>query len=381
MTARPTPLRDARDSLHAWLGGGGPWLTITGEPGVGKSHLARTALAEGLLPPGLLLLDPAPTVPPDLGPGVRVAAVGTRRDLHPAEQVIEVSPLDPTDAAALFVSVVRLVEPGLAPLLEAEVVAELVERVGGNPLAIGLLARACSVATPAELLARLDRPAEDRVDPLMHASQAPWSRLVVRLDEVWAALDPDSQALLSRCEVFAGSFSLDDVEAVLGVAGALAGLQTLRAHSMLSREGGRLAMSKVMRRYIRACRPASEDGRTRRHRARFASLARGAAEAVSRDVSGAISEIDAIEAELAAILATGDTPGVDGQDADACDAALALSLLANSRGGPASQRRFAERAVGPPGRGAGRLDRGGRGPRDAAPRRGGGAQRGSGAGG
>jgi len=122
---------------------------------------------------------------------------------------------------------------------DAPVIALLIARLDGLPLAIELAAARMQVLTPGAFLARLDRRlallrggGSDR--PLRHQT------LRATLDWSFELLDPDARELLARLSVFRGGFALDAVEAVAAVEPALASdpldaLTALVEHSLVRR--------------------------------------------------------------------------------------------------------------------------------------------------
>ncbi|MBI3724330.1 protein kinase [bacterium] len=97
---------------------------------------------------------------------------------------------------------------------DSRVLAEIVRRLDGMPLAIELAAARARVFAPAELLERLDRRFElmtraPRGTSLRHAT------LGNAIDWSWNLLAPHEQAALSQIAVFRGGFTVESAEAVL----------------------------------------------------------------------------------------------------------------------------------------------------------------------
>jgi predicted ATPase/class 3 adenylate cyclase len=116
-------------------------------------------------------------------------------------------------AVQLFVDRARAVMPGFALDADADTVVEICRRLDGIPLAIELAAARVRTMTPPQIRDRLDerfrlltggsRRALERHQTLRHAVQ--WS---------FDLLSPAERAVLARCSVFAGGFSLEAAESV-----------------------------------------------------------------------------------------------------------------------------------------------------------------------
>ena len=161
-------------------------------------------------------------------PGVRVIAT-TREQLSVAgEQVVPVPPLDlpahhgtqplahvrDNEAVTLFTQ--RAAEAtGRFELTESNqaAVVDICRRLDGIPLAIELAAVRTRVLSPEQILDRLD----DRFGLLTGGSRAALPRhqtLQTTIDWSYDLLAATEQALMRRLCVFAGRFTLEDVEAV-----------------------------------------------------------------------------------------------------------------------------------------------------------------------
>jgi len=126
-------------------------------------------------------------------------------------------------AIAMWIARVRRFAPDYAPSGEAlEEVAEIVRRLDGLPLAIGLAAGRMELLDAAQILARLTSDA------------APQS---VRdaIAEAWSQLRPIEARALAQCACFRGGFSVEAAEAVLALdeVPVLDTLQALRDRSLL----------------------------------------------------------------------------------------------------------------------------------------------------
>lgn len=341
---QPPPPRDPADAIRRWLAGDGRWLTVVGPPGIGKSRLVQRLVAEA--DAAVTVLDPPPGPRSMIPVDQRTIAVSCLRHRHPDEAVVEVGPMPEAQAARFFVERARRV--GITAALPDAAVAALVDRVGGHPQALDLLARRLTVLTLDALLDRLDQPPEAGVDPLMHAAGAPWDDLRRRLDGAWSALDPPARYTLRHCALFAGPFTADDIDRI-GGGDRLDALQTLRDHSLLAPGP---ALPAVIRRYVVACHGPPDPAARARHR-RW--VAQRAADLAGRAIEpDAIPAIAAFDPELRRALdAIGTIEGPprrgssgippDGSDSSdgipldrvaACDGARALAALYEHRGDP-----------------------------------------------
>jgi len=161
-------------------------------------------------------------------PGVRVITTSREPLQVPGEHVLPVPPLDlpPGDGAeplaqlrqneaiALFCERAAAAS-GAFELIGSNqaAVIELVRRLDGLPLAIELAAVRTRVLTVDQILDRLG----DRFALLTAGSRAALPRhqtLRTTIDWSYDLLTPGEQALLRRLGVFAGRFTLEDVEAV-----------------------------------------------------------------------------------------------------------------------------------------------------------------------
>lgn len=153
-----------------------------------------------------------------------------------------------TDAVTLFVERARALRPTLAIADELPVIAAIVRRLGGLPLAIELAAARVQVLTPAEILRRLERPLELLVRPGDDGRHGSMRRTVADSLEL---CDAEARACFADCAVFTSSFSVEAAEAVLAAPGrsVLTLLERLCAHSLLrlDRDAGRLGWLEALR--------------------------------------------------------------------------------------------------------------------------------------
>jgi DNA-binding winged helix-turn-helix (wHTH) protein len=145
-----------------------------------------------------------------LGPGSRLLV--TSRVALRAGLVHRLEPLDPVDAAAMFVSEARRAEPTFALDRDDPDVRALVRQLDGLPLAIELAAARMAVLSVAELSARLADPW--KMLRTSHSGERHRS-LEAAIAVSYALLSPAEQAAFAQCSVFRGGFVLEAAEAVL----------------------------------------------------------------------------------------------------------------------------------------------------------------------
>jgi serine/threonine-protein kinase PknK len=139
-----------------------------------------------------------------------------------------------TESVRLFVERARLADPAfeLTPATAAPVAA-ICRRLEGIPLAIELAAARVGLLTPAEIAARLD----DRFRLLTTGDRsAPERHRTLRAAVEWSynLLPAGERDLFATLSVFAGSFSLEAVEAVAGRPDALDRLASLVDRSLVT---------------------------------------------------------------------------------------------------------------------------------------------------
>ena len=224
-------------------------------------------------------------VPPMLLPGKEVEATPEG-----------VAALSQWEAVDLFVQRVRLMRPDFTlDVQTAPVVAEIVRRLDGLPLAIELAAARARVLSPQGILDRLD----DRLRLLVGgADNVPARQRTLRgaIDWSYDLLNEEEARLFRRMSVFVGGCSLSAAERMagtdvddLGSASMLAcdGLDLVASlvdKSLLKEEAGpnnetRLVMLETIREYgLERLREAGEEGEMRRRHARLMTEMAEAAE-------------------------------------------------------------------------------------------------------
>jgi predicted ATPase len=202
-------------------------------------------------------------------PGVKVLATSRTRLHISAEHEFELEPFPQDDAVEFFVERASTVKRGV----HADgAVAEICRRLDGLPLALELAASRVKLLEPASLLERLDhalpvltggaRDAPERQQTL--AATIEWS---------YALLDSPSQDVFRSLSVFAGSFTLEDAEAVTPA--GLDEIANLVDWSLLKPTGeGRFFMLQTIREYAGGLLQASGefDAVSSRHLDRFIDL-------------------------------------------------------------------------------------------------------------
>ena len=158
------------------------------------------------------LLDAVAAAATELAPHLRVIVTSRERLGVPGEHVVEIGPLPPSDAAQLFEERARAA--GAKPS-DRMLINPIVAQLDGLPLAIELAAAHAGAVTLERVSADLDRQidrlrATRRGVPSRHAtlrSSVAWS---------WGLLEPEERAVLAQCVVFAGGFTIEAAEAVVG---------------------------------------------------------------------------------------------------------------------------------------------------------------------
>ena len=294
------------------LGNGVRLLTLSGPGGSGKTRLAIEAAAE-LVPEfknGVFWIGLAPLRDPELVIETIGQALGAKEELaaHIAErellllldnfeQVVEAAPqlatlvercpnlgLLVTSRELLRVrgeveyTVPPLAEPDAVELFCArarldpnETIADLCRRLDNLPLAVELAAACTSVLSPAQILERLAQ----RLDFLKGGRDADTRHATLRATIEWShdLLAPEEQRLFARLAVFAGGWTLEAAEAVVGA--DLETLQSLVEKSLVRHTNERFWMLETIREFAweRLEGRREVESLARRHAAHYAALA------------------------------------------------------------------------------------------------------------
>lgn len=263
-----------------------------------------------------------------------------------AESTLDLGPLAPEHARALFVDRATMVRHGYAPdQAERAAIDAVCRELDGLPLAIELAAARMRVMTAAELAARLGERFEilsenDRAFAARHTT------LRSALDWSWSLMDEAERSALAQCSVFAGGFTLEAAEAVLSADGpVLDRLQSLRDKSLLWAEESPLGTRYSLYLSVRdhAAEKLADNTALDRHRDHY--LERGffwAARAEGREAGTARSHL---EAEHDNLLAVHRRAVAAGQADPALRAAIALQPILITRGPAALRLELLDRAL------------------------------------
>ncbi|HEY7207946.1 MAG TPA: BTAD domain-containing putative transcriptional regulator [Gaiellaceae bacterium] len=265
----PSPLVGRRSELEQGLStlrGGARLVTLTGPGGIGKTRLglelghlladefaggavfvgldsvgdagrfeATVAAAAGVEPERplapqladaslLLLLDnlehlpeASPRIAELLGAAPELCVIATSRSplRLAAEQVLPIPPMEPDDAAELFVGRARSALPSFAPEEFEDAIDGICERLEGLPLALELAAVRVPLLSPPELLERLtSRLSALGSGPL----DAPTRQQTIRGAIDWSCelLSFDERRLFAQLAVFAGGATIEAAASVAG---------------------------------------------------------------------------------------------------------------------------------------------------------------------
>jgi predicted ATPase len=209
-------------------------------------------------------------------PDTHVLVTSRERLYVDGEVVHELEPLSlDSEAIELFVDRARLMRRDFAvTAADAPVVAEIVRRLDGIPLAIEVAAARMDVMAPATLVermrSRLDLLAGGRRD-----ASARQATLRGAIDGSWDALPAFARAALAQVSVFRGGFTLEAAEAVIDLSSwsdappIIGALGILRAKSLLRMQGTtelRFSLYEFIRDYARDKLTISGDATATRER-------------------------------------------------------------------------------------------------------------------
>ncbi|MEK7425030.1 MAG: LuxR C-terminal-related transcriptional regulator [Actinomycetota bacterium] len=273
-------------------------------------------------------------------PGVRVIAT-SREALGVSGEVIwRVPSLDESTAFELFVHRGRSARPTFEPSVdERPVIAEIVSRLDGIPLAIELAAARLRMMSPSSIAAGID----DRFRLLSGGSRTAMSRQqTLEASVAWSydLLHPDEQQLARRLSVMHG-FTLEAAEDVAGEDaadryGVLDVLTRLVDKSMVQADhattGQGYRFLETVRQYLlqRLAESGEAEDVRARHLAYFVSLAENAAPEVAlRDGAALLAMLESQHANLESALEFADGSG---RRESALRLATAMALFWELRG-------------------------------------------------
>jgi non-specific serine/threonine protein kinase len=195
------------------------------------------------------------------------------------------------EAVRLFAARARAVDPSFALTSEnlGSVVA-ICRRLDGLPLPLELAAAWAKVLPVAELERRLGRALDLLVEGPRDRPERQQT-LRATLDWSYDLLDARERHVLGELSVFAGSWTLEDAEAVIG-GDAIAVLASLVEHSLVRRRDAQFSMLETIREYAfeRLTETGEAEDVRRRHALYFVDVAARVRQAM----------VDAGEAETAA---------------------------------------------------------------------------------
>ncbi|MEV4133878.1 BTAD domain-containing putative transcriptional regulator [Dactylosporangium sp. NPDC049742] len=200
-------------------------------------------------------------------PGVRVLATARQPLRVAGETIVEVAPLALGDAVELFVRRARSARPGWSPDRgDEQLIRRICAAVDGLPLAVEIAAARSRVLP-------LDRLADGLLDHGRRGGPARHRSLSAALRWGYSLLEPAEQRLLRVVSVFAGSFTLDAVDGLLGrldpdrAGGPAERIGELVERSLVVREpGDRYRLLQTVRQFARRlAAPAERDAARRAH--------------------------------------------------------------------------------------------------------------------
>ncbi|MBS2533493.1 AAA family ATPase [Catenulispora sp. NF23] len=288
---------------------------------------ARLAQQLGLVP-GLLVLDNCEHLIEAVAelvafliaatPDLRVLTTSRAPLAIAAERVYPLGELGPADAARLFRERALAARPDVR--LDEPVVAGVVGRLDGLPLAIELAAAKVRVMAVEEI----DRRLQDRFALLRGGDRSAPDRhraLVAVIEWSWNLLDPGERRALRRLALFHDGFTLEAAESVLGSSGpepdVVETVRGLVEQSLVtvreSPAGVRYRMLETVREFGRMRLAEAGDEAEARAAQRRWAVAYATAQQADLAGSGQFAAIDALSAEetnladeMRAALAEGD---------------------------------------------------------------------------
>ena len=181
--------------------------------------------------------------------GVRVLATSREPLGIPGEAFVDLGPLPPADADALFARRVRSARGSEPTPDEHEAAARIVRRLDGLPLAIELAAARSRTLTLAEIDAGLD----DRFALLSRGPRLSSERhrtLRALIDWSWDTLTDAERVALRASSVFPDGIGSGDADAIAGAFGVDATVfDALVDRSLLVRRDGRFRLLETVREY------------------------------------------------------------------------------------------------------------------------------------
>jgi predicted ATPase/class 3 adenylate cyclase len=199
------------------------------------------------------------------GTSARLLATSREALAVSGEVVFELPPLDPSAAVDLFSE--RAAQAGRdvgSGEHERGAIAALCGRLDGLPLAVELAASLTRTLPVDQIADRLD----DRFGLLQSRARDRSSRqrtLWATVDWSYGLLDDDERAALRRLSVFAGGFSIEAAEQVIGGRRPLQLIDGLVAKSLVATNGERLRLLETIRDYaLERLRDEREESDARR---------------------------------------------------------------------------------------------------------------------
>ncbi|HEY7422463.1 MAG TPA: adenylate/guanylate cyclase domain-containing protein [Gaiellaceae bacterium] len=206
-------------------------------------------------------------------PSLRLFATSREALRIQGEAELDLPPLAPEEAVALFCERAQAVRPDIT---RTNAVEQLCERLDGLPLALELAAARTKLLAPEALLDRL----ADRLDALKGTRDAEERHMTLRATIAWSydLLDEEEQALFASLGVFRGGCTLETAELVCDA--DLDPLASLLDKSLLRRRTGRLGeerywMLEIIREFAleRLRDSGREEKLRRRHAERMHQIA------------------------------------------------------------------------------------------------------------